>query len=245
MKGSDSSTSRSTKSYDDIVRLLVVGDAGVGKTSLLTRYIQDDECPIIYVPTVGVDVKVKCEIIEDKTVKIVVRDSAGQERFRPITEKYFPDADGVIIVYDSHNEESFSNVQNWMRQVKAYGNVNAEKIIVANKSDLSAVVPSSKAKEFASEYGLTCLETSAKNGDGVCDVFRSITESIINNPARRTVCTTSGEDDKWTHSCDSATQGSDRHGNRPRGQSRRKGRRSHFSPLFMKRVFECVRFRRR
>lgn len=217
MKGSQaSSPSRCSKSYDDIVRLFVVGDAGVGKTSLLSRY-SEDECPIIYVPTIGIDMKVKCEIIEDKNVRIQVRDSAGQERFRPITEKYFPDADGVIIVYDSSNEESFRNVQNWIRQAKAYGNINAEKIIVANKSDLPAAVASSKGKEFASECGITLVETSAKNGDGVVDAFRSITAKIVKNPKRRLARAQKFLD-----------EAKDR---------KRKGH----SP-FHTRVFECVRF---
>ncbi len=99
-----------------LIKVIIIGDSGVGKTNVLTRYCEGifkDS----YVATIGVDFKIKVLNIDDTRVKLQMWDTAGQERFRNITTTYFKGAAGIILVYSIDNYDSFRNINNWMKQI--------------------------------------------------------------------------------------------------------------------------------
>ena len=109
-------------SFDYMYKLLIVGDTGVGKTNILLNLV-DGQFDGSHLATIGVDFKVKTLVLDGKRVKLRIWDTAGQERFRTITAAYYRGADGIVLVYDVTNENSFHNIQRWLAEV----DVNCEK----------------------------------------------------------------------------------------------------------------------
>ncbi|MEE6515968.1 hypothetical protein FKM82_025132 [Ascaphus truei] len=145
--------------YDYLFKLLLIGDSGVGKSCLLLRFA-DDTYTDSYISTIGVDFKIRTVELEGKTIKLQIWDTAGQERFRTITSSYYRGAHGIIIVYDVTDQESFSNVQQWLEEIQRYASDNVDKLLVGNKSDLSnkKVVEYTAAKVRAAVYMLQCIQ---------------------------------------------------------------------------------------
>jgi Ras-related protein Rab-1A len=107
-------------------------------------------------------------------------DTAGQERFRTITSAYYRGADGIIMVYDVSNQESFDHVNDWLGEVNRYASEGTCKLLVGNKSDKpDKVVSTEKAKAYAATLGIPFLETSAKNATNVEDAFLTMTAELI------------------------------------------------------------------
>jgi Ras-related protein Rab-8A len=99
-----------------VFKVIIIGDSGVGKTNILTRYCEGifkDS----YVATIGVDFKVKMVDVEGRKVKLQIWDTAGQERFKNITQTYYKGAAGIILVYSINNQDSFRNISNWLKQI--------------------------------------------------------------------------------------------------------------------------------
>ena len=157
-------TSDDARAYDHLVKILLVGDSGVGKSSLLARFISDsfDEQG----PTVGVDFKLKHVDVDGTRLKLTVWDTAGQERFRTLTSSYYRGAHGVVFVYDVTSRESFENArETWRKEVEMYGTIaNSVKIVIGNKIDREdeRTVARKEGVAFAKEYGCLFLECSAK-----------------------------------------------------------------------------------
>eukprot|EP00606_Chrysophyceae_sp_TOSAG23-5_P001093 GSChrysophyteH2.ASY1.ANO1.507.1 assembled CDS len=143
-----------------LYKLLLIGDSGVGKSSLLHRFA-DDIYTDSYISTIGVDFKIKTMVVEDKVVKLQIWDTAGQERFRTITSSYYRGAHGIII--------------------DRYASENVDKLLVGNKCDLedSRQVSKEMAQEFATTLKVNCIETSAKDASHVDDAFRSMAATIM------------------------------------------------------------------
>lgn len=122
--------------HDIVLKVIIIGDSGVGKTNILTRY-----CEGIfkesYVATIGVDFKIKLIQHGDKKVKLQIWDTAGQERFKNITQTYYKGAAGIILVYAINNIESFRNLNSWIRQIENTSNEDSTVILLGAKSDLS------------------------------------------------------------------------------------------------------------
>jgi len=115
--------------------------------------------------------------MEGSKVEMQIWDTAGQERFRTITSSYYRGAEGVILVFDLCNLESFNNVKRWLTDVEKYSGDSAHKILVGNKCDLADTgrkVSKADAEEFASRFGLDYVETSAKKGINVATVFEKL-----------------------------------------------------------------------
>jgi len=165
--------------YDYLFKLLLIGDSGVGKSCLLLRFA-DDTYTESYISTIGVDFKIRTIELDGKTVKLQIWDTAGQERFRTITSSYYRGAHGIIVVYDVTDQESFSNVKQWLGEIERYAAENVNKLLVGNKSDLvnKKVVEYSIAKEFADSLNIPFLETSAKNATNVEDAFMTMARQI-------------------------------------------------------------------
>ena len=172
------------RAYDHLVIFLLVGDAGVGKSSLLARFISDsfDEQS----PTVGVDFKLKHVDVDGTRLKLTVWDTAGQERFRTLTSSYYRGAHGVVFVYDVTSRESFENArETWRKEVEMYGTIaNSVKIVIGNKIDKEdeRTVAREEGVAFAKEYGCLFLECSAKTKVRVAEAFDELVKGILDAP---------------------------------------------------------------
>lgn len=172
-------TNMAAKDYDHLFKLLIIGDSGVGKSSLLVRFA--DNCfSGNYITTIGVDFKIRTIEIQGERVKLQIWDTAGQERFRTITSTYYRGTHGVVIVYDVTAGESFANVKRWLHEIDQNCDV-VNRILVGNKNDdpERKVVLTEDARRFADQMGIKLFETSAKDNINVEEMFRAITELVL------------------------------------------------------------------
>ncbi|KAI0315487.1 ras-domain-containing protein [Amylostereum chailletii] len=167
------------------VKLLLIGNSSVGKSSLLLRFsdqqwLPEDEASA----TIGVDFRVHKMDVKGKKVKLSIWDTAGQERFRTITSSYYRGAQGVILVYDVANRETFDALPRWFSELETYVSESVVKIVVGNKVDkeYSRQVPTAEAQQFADRMGSLFVEASAKTAVGVREAFRTVVERIIDTP---------------------------------------------------------------
>jgi len=166
--------------HDYIFRICMVGDAGVGKTSLLTRFC-DNTFNNNYTSTIGVDFKVVTLKYQNIITKLHVWDTAGQERFKSMAINYFRSSHGFMFIYDITEKESFENIQNWIDLAFSNSNTVGINFLVGNKSDIENQRQISKdtAKDFANEKNLIFFETSAKSNENVEKVFQFFTYKLI------------------------------------------------------------------
>ena len=168
----------SLEEFDDLFILVLIGDSGAGKSCLLNRYAGgafEDR----YISTVGVDFKLRTIEANGRRTKLQIWDTAGQERFRSVSSTYYRGAHGVAIVYDVASAASFANVTRWIGEIDRYGRPGVPKILLGNKSDLSAdarETTAGVARKFAEEHHLAFAEVSAKTGDGVDDAFATLAQ---------------------------------------------------------------------
>ncbi|XP_050428729.1 ras-related protein Rab-35 [Adelges cooleyi] len=169
------------KEYDHLFKLLIIGDSGVGKSSLLVRFA-DNTFSGSYITTIGVDFKIRTVVVDGEKVKLQIWDTAGQERFRTITSTYYRGTHGVIVVYDVTNGDSFANVKRWLHEIDQNCEV-VNRILVGNKNDAPdrKVVLTEDAKRFADQMGIQLYETSAKDNINVEQMFMSITKQVLRN----------------------------------------------------------------
>jgi Ras-related protein Rab-1A len=165
--------------YDYLFKILIIGDSGVGKSSLLLRF-SDDTFTESYISTIGVDFKINHIEIDGKQIKLQIWDTAGQERFRTITSSYYRGAHGIIIVYDVTDAESFENIKEWLDEVNRYSYKDVIKILVGNKCDKEdkRVISTFSGEEYAQLKNIDFIETSAKDSHNVNEIFYRIAEKI-------------------------------------------------------------------
>lgn len=170
--------SNSNKNYDSIMKILLIGDSGVGKSCLLVRFVEDKFSPS-FITTIGIDFKIKTVDINGKKVKLQLWDTAGQERFRTITTAYYRGAMGIILVYDVTDERTFANVKQWFKTVNDHANDDAQLLLVGNKSDMDTrVVSYEQGEALAQELGLPFIESSAKDDSNVNEIFFTLAKLI-------------------------------------------------------------------
>lgn len=121
--------------HDFLAKVIIIGDSGVGKTNLLTKFC-DGVFKDSYVATIGVDFKLKTINVDDVKVKLQIWDTAGQERFRNITQTYYKGAAGIILAYAINNKQSFKNINSWIKQIESNTAQSVSKILIATKCDL-------------------------------------------------------------------------------------------------------------
>ena len=165
--------------YDYLFKILLIGDSGVGKTSLLFRYVEDVFNPE-FQSTIGVDFKICTLAIDGRQVKMQLWDTAGQDRFRNIVASYYRGAHGIILVYDVSSQASFENIQNWMEEAQKHLNEHIPRLLVGNKVDMSPHEVSTEAGEsFAKSHHMGFIETSAKSAVNVRELFEQMVRGIL------------------------------------------------------------------
>ncbi|XP_069490506.1 ras-related protein Rab-18-like [Ambystoma mexicanum] len=165
------------------LKLLMIGESGVGKSSLLLRFT-DDTFDKQIGATIGVDFKVKRLIVDGNQVKLAIWDTAGQERFRTLTPSYYRGAQGVILVYDVTRRETLQKLVIWLNELDTYSTkANMVKMLVGNKIDKTdREVDRNEGLQFARKHSMLFIEASAKSCDGVQCAFEEVAEKIIQTP---------------------------------------------------------------
>ena len=163
----------------DTYKIVVLGDISVGKTSILSRFrygIFEPE----YMPTLGIDFFSKNLFYEDKTIRLILWDTAGEERFRSLIPSYLKNADCIIIVFDITNKDSFNSLNKWLTDSKNNASEGTIYIICGNKSDLKEkrTVNENEIDEYIKKNELIYVECSAKNGEGIKDLFNTVAKNL-------------------------------------------------------------------
>uniref|UniRef100_T1JFW5 Ras-related protein Rab-43 n=1 Tax=Strigamia maritima TaxID=126957 RepID=T1JFW5_STRMM len=171
----------SDESYDFLFKIVVIGDSGVGKTSVVQRF-KSGTFIERHGNTIGVDFAMKEMIVDGKKIKLQIWDTAGQERFRTITQSYYRSAHGVILVYDITKRSSFLNVQRWLEEVRRYTASNVLILMIGNKCDLETLrevenVEAQAMTERVPEI-ITTLETSAREDTNVSTAFTCMAKNL-------------------------------------------------------------------
>ncbi|KAH7512030.1 ras-related protein RABC2a [Ziziphus jujuba] len=179
------SSSGQSSSYDLSFKILLIGDSGVGKSSLLVSFISNTVDNLA--PTIGVDFKIKQLSVGEKRLKLTIWDTAGQERFRTLTSSYYRGAQGIILVYDVTRRDTFTNLSDvWAKEVELYStNQDCVKILVGNKVDRDSerAVTREEGIALAKELGSLFLECSAKTRENVEQCFEELALKIMEVPS--------------------------------------------------------------
>lgn len=177
--------------YDYIFKVVIVGDSGVGKSTMLIRFV-DEKFVSDYNATIGVDYRIKTVRVQQdghrKVVKLSIWDSAGQEQYNSIAQSYYRGSQGILVLYDTTSRESFENLQNWLDRIYSDAGESVIRIMIGTKSDLvdQRKVSTDEAEHFAKERGIIFLETSSKNGENVERAFVSLTQEMLSTVAATT-----------------------------------------------------------
>ncbi|CAM8966680.1 unnamed protein product [Rhodiola kirilowii] len=161
--------------YDYLFKIVLIGDSGVGKSNILSRFTRNEFC-LESNSTIGVEFATRTLQVEGKTVKAQIWDTAGQERYRAITSAYYRGAVGALLVYDITKRQTFDNVQRWLRELRDHADSNIVIMLAGNKSDLSHLraVNKDDAQHMAEREILSFLETSALEATNVENAFQTI-----------------------------------------------------------------------
>ena len=168
--------------YDVKCQLLIIGDSSVGKTSILTRFA-NGTFNSNYLATVGLDSFTKDETIDDKNVRIKIWDTAGQERFKSLTKGFFRNAEGIMIVYDVTNQETYESLKYWIQSIKTNIGEDLDHIpiiILGNKIDSEdREVKTEDAEVFCKGENFPYFETSAKTGENIDQAVRFLVKKLM------------------------------------------------------------------
>jgi len=168
-----------SSNYDFLFKVVLIGDSGVGKSNLLSRFTRN-EFSLDSKSTIGVEFATRSISVDGKTVKAQIWDTAGQERYRAITSAYYRGAVGALLVYDIAKHSTYVNVTRWLKELRDHADTNIVIMLVGNKSDLRHLraVPTEEASQFSAENGLSFIETSALDASNVESAFQTILTDI-------------------------------------------------------------------
>ena len=159
-------------------KILTLGESGVGKTCILRRFVENKFIKN-HLATIGIDFRTKTIPINDYEVKLKIWDTAGEERFRNITNQYYKGADGIILVYDLNNKDTLTKIKDWMNQIHQNTSNDIGLVLVGNKSDLKREISTEESLNLSKELNIQLFETSALTGEGVNEIFEFLTKDII------------------------------------------------------------------
>lgn len=165
--------------YDYLFKVVLIGDSGVGKSNLLSRFTRN-EFNLESKSTIGVEFATRSIQVDGKTIKAQIWDTAGQERYRAITSAYYRGAVGALLVYDIAKHITYENVERWLKELRDHADQNIVIMLVGNKSDLRHLraVPTDEAKSYAERNTLSFIETSALDSTNVEAAFTNILTEI-------------------------------------------------------------------
>jgi Ras-related protein Rab-11A len=170
---------RSDDDYDYLFKVVLIGDSGVGKSNLLSRFTRN-EFSLESKSTIGVEFATRSINVDSKLIKAQIWDTAGQERYRAITSAYYRGAVGALLVYDITRHVTFENVERWLKELKDHTDSNIVVMLVGNKSDLRHLraVSADDGQSFSEKEGLFFMETSALESTNVENAFKQILTQI-------------------------------------------------------------------
>ncbi|CAA3017398.1 ras-related RABA1f [Olea europaea subsp. europaea] len=170
---------RADDDYDYLFKVVLIGDSGVGKSNLLSRFTRN-EFSLESKSTIGVEFATRSIRVDDKVVKAQIWDTAGQERYRAITSAYYRGAVGALLVYDVTRHVTFENVERWLRELRDHTDSNIVIMLVGNKADLRHLraVQTEDAKAFAEKEHAFFMETSALESMNVENAFTEVLTQI-------------------------------------------------------------------
>ncbi len=171
-----------TSNYNLIFKIVLIGDSNVGKTNILSKYLQNEFNPDSKA-TVGVEFGSKTININNNVIKAQIWDTAGTEKYRSITNAYYKGAKGAFVVYDISRKASFNNIDKWLFDLKNNGDENINIVIIGNKIDLEnqREVTTEEGEKKAIINKASFIETSAKNGDNIEKAFNLMIENVYEN----------------------------------------------------------------
>ena len=164
-----------------LYKILLLGDATVGKTCFLLRYT-DDTFLDLHMATIGLDYRLKTMILENhKIVKVQLWDTAGQDKFRAITRNYYKGARGIILIYDVTNIKSYENIKKWINEIKEEISEKVSIVLIANKIDNEPErkISREQGEKLAKDNDVTFFEASAKTGEGVNESIFYLVQKIV------------------------------------------------------------------
>ena len=176
---------KSSNEYELLYKIVLVGDASVGKTNILSRFTSNT-FNIESKPTIGVEFATKSLVIQEKNIKAQIWDTAGQERYRAITGSYYKGATGAMIIYDITKLISFQNIDKWLKELHDHCDNKVYIILVGNKSDLKhlRVVKQEEGAAYAQKHGLAFIETSALESYNVDQAFEIVLSNICQSQSQ-------------------------------------------------------------
>eukprot|EP00262_Sarcandra_glabra_P007534 TRINITY_DN20407_c0_g1_i1.p1 TRINITY_DN20407_c0_g1~~TRINITY_DN20407_c0_g1_i1.p1 ORF type:complete len:217 (-),score=17.85 TRINITY_DN20407_c0_g1_i1:261-911(-) len=174
--------------YDYLFKVVLIGDSGVGKSNLLSRFTRNEFC-LESKSTIGVEFATRTVQVEGKTIKAQIWDTAGQERYRAITSAYYRGALGALLVYDVTKPTTFENVGRWLKELRDHADSNIVIMLIGNKTDLKHLrgVATEDAQGFAEKEGLSFIETSALEAINVEKAFQTILAEIYRIISKKTL----------------------------------------------------------
>ncbi|CAH1425697.1 ras-related protein RABA1f [Lactuca sativa] len=177
---------RADDDYDYLFKVVLIGDSGVGKSNLLSRFTRN-EFSLESKSTIGVEFATRSIRVDEKIIKAQIWDTAGQERYRAITSAYYRGAVGALIVYDTTRHVTFENVERWLKELRDHSDSNIVIMLVGNKADLRHLraVSTEDAKTFAEKENTYFMETSALEAMNVEDSFTEVLTQIYHVVSRK------------------------------------------------------------
>ncbi|KAF8471915.1 rab protein [Kalaharituber pfeilii] len=171
-------------SEDPTIKILLIGPSSGGKTSLLLRYVDDIFDTESSTATIGVDFRTKKVSVRGKPYRLLLFDTAGQERFRTLTSSYYRNAQGVIVVYDTSNRDSFLSMSHWFGEVETYAAPGVIKCLVGSKIDKTAsrAVKPEEGAALAELHGAMFVEVSSKTRENVRRPFVDVVDKVVETP---------------------------------------------------------------
>ncbi|KAM6974654.1 ras-related protein Rab-25-like [Tautogolabrus adspersus] len=178
----------SDESYNYVYKVVLIGESGVGKSNLLSRFTKN-EFSHDSRTTIGVEFSTRTVQMNNFTIKAQIWDTAGLERYRAITSAYYRGAVGALLVYDITKHLTYESAERWLKELLEHGDPHIVVMLVGNKKDLETLrtVPTEEAKDFAEKRGLMFIETSALDSINVEDAFNEILTVIHKKVASREV----------------------------------------------------------
>lgn len=174
--------SNQEEEYDFLLKIVIIGDSGVGKSNLLQRFTKNEFCHDSKA-TIGVDFATKQMVLHDWKVKTQFWDTAGQDKYRAITSAYYKNAQGAILVYDIASANSFKNCVTWLKEVRQYAEPGVQVLLLGNKTDLQTQrqVQTDDAREYAKANNMFFMEVSAYDNEENCveKSFMILVEDIL------------------------------------------------------------------